>query len=60
MIGTTSSGTLIVLLGMYVLYVRVTVESGIIDSPLRPWLGDFKTSKDNEAWNQVSAARRSV
>jgi Restriction endonuclease XhoI len=36
------------------------VERGIIDSPLRPWLGYFMLIEDNEAWNRVSAGRRAV
>ncbi len=32
------------------------VERGIIDSPLRPWLGYFMLIEDNEAWNRVSPA----
>lgn len=36
------------------------VERGIIDSPLRPWLGYFMLIEDNEAWNRVSAPRRAV
>ena len=36
------------------------VERGIIDSPLRPWLGYFMLIEDNDAWNRPSAPRRSV
>lgn len=36
------------------------VERGIIDSPLRPWLGYFMLIEDNEAWNRISAPRPSV
>lgn len=36
------------------------VERGIIDSPLRPWLGYFMLIEDNEAWNRVSAPRSAV
>lgn len=36
------------------------VERGIIDSPLRPWLGYLMLLEDNEEWNRVSPARRSV
>ncbi len=37
--------------------VWTAVERGIIDSPLRPWLGYFMLIEDNEAWNRVSAPR---
>ena len=40
--------------------VWTAVERGIIDSPLRPWLGYFMLIEDNEAWNRVSAPRASV
>jgi hypothetical protein len=36
------------------------VERGIIDSPLRPWLGYFMLIEDNDAWNRRSAPRRPV
>lgn len=36
------------------------VERGIIDSPLRPWLGYFMLIEDNDAWNRPSAPRSSV
>ncbi len=36
------------------------VERGIIDSPLRPWLGYFMLIEDNDAWNRVTAARSAV
>jgi len=37
------------------------VERGIIDSPLRPWLGYFMLIEDNDAWNRrPSAPRRAV
>ena len=36
------------------------VERGIIDSPLRPWLGYFMLIEDNDAWNRRSAPRRQV
>jgi len=36
------------------------VERGIIDSPLRPWLGYFMLIEDNDAWNHVSGARSPV
>ena len=40
--------------------VWTAVERGIIDSPLRPWLGYFMLIEDNDAWNRVSAGRSSV
>jgi hypothetical protein len=40
--------------------VWTAVERGIIDSPLRPWLGYFMLIEDNDAWNRVSAARSAV
>lgn len=40
--------------------VWTAVERGIIDSPLRPWLGYFMLIEDNEAWNRVSSPRRAV
>ncbi len=40
--------------------VWTAVERGIIDSPLRPWLGYFMLIEDNEAWNRVSLPRRAV
>lgn len=40
--------------------VWTAVERGIIDSPLRPWLGYFMLIEDNEAWNRVSTARSAV
>jgi len=40
--------------------VWTAVERGIIDSPLRPWLGYFMLIEDNEAWNRVSAPRSPV
>lgn len=36
------------------------VERGIIDSPLRPWLGYFMLIEDNDAWNRASAPRKAV
>ncbi len=36
------------------------VERGIIDTPLRPWLGYFMLIEDNDSWNHVSAARSAV
>lgn len=36
------------------------VERGIIDSPLRPWLGYLMLLEDNEEWNRVSPARQPV
>ena len=36
------------------------VERGIIDTPLRPWLGYFMLIEDNDAWNRQSAPRRPV
>jgi hypothetical protein len=36
------------------------VERGIIDSPLRPWLGYLMLIEDNDEWNRVSAPRRPV
>jgi type II restriction enzyme len=36
------------------------VERGIIDSPLRPWLGYFMLIEDNDAWNRVTAVRSAV
>jgi hypothetical protein len=36
------------------------VERGIIESPLRPWLGYFMLIEDNKAWNRVSAPRSAV
>lgn len=36
------------------------VERGIIDSPLRPWLGYFMLIEDNDAWNRVTAGRSAV
>jgi len=36
------------------------VERGIIDSPLRPWLGYFMLIEDNDAWNRISAPRQAV
>ena len=40
--------------------VWTAVERGIIDSPLRPWLGYFMLIEDNEPWNRPAAARRAV
>lgn len=40
--------------------VWTAVERGIIDSPLRPWLGYFMLIEDNEAWNRISAPRTAV
>jgi hypothetical protein len=40
--------------------VWTAVERGIIDSPLRPWLGYFMLIEDNDAWNRVSTARSAV
>lgn len=40
--------------------VWTAVERGIIESPLRPWLGYFMLIEDNEAWNRVSAPRAAV
>ena len=40
--------------------VWTAVERGIIDSPLRPWLGYFMLIEDNDAWNRVSAPRAAV
>ena len=40
--------------------VWTAVERGIIDSPLRPWLGYFMLIEDNDAWNRASAARSAV
>ena len=40
--------------------VWTAVERGIIDSPLRPWLGYFMLIEDNDAWNRVSAPRKAV
>jgi hypothetical protein len=36
------------------------VERGIIDSPLRPWLGYFMLLEDNDAWNRPAKPRRAV
>ena len=36
------------------------VERGIIDTPLRPWLGYFMLLEDNEAFNAPVQARRPV
>jgi len=36
------------------------VERGIIDSPLRPWLGYFMLIEDNDAWNRPSKPRAAV
>ncbi len=36
------------------------VERGIIDSPLRPWLGYFMLIEDNDAWNRPSQPRVAV
>ena len=36
------------------------VERGIIDSPLRPWLGYFMLVEDNAAWNRPSTGRPAV
>jgi hypothetical protein len=36
------------------------VERGIIDSPLRPWLGYFMLIEDNDAWNKPSMPRSAV
>jgi hypothetical protein len=36
------------------------VERGIIESPLRPWLGYVMLLEDNDEWNRVSPARRPV
>lgn len=36
------------------------VERGIIDTPLRPWLGYFMLIEDNEAWNRPSFSRPAV
>jgi hypothetical protein len=36
------------------------VERGIIDSPLRPWLGYFMLIEDNDAWNRGSQPRSTV
>ncbi|MBA3289855.1 MAG: restriction endonuclease [Acidimicrobiia bacterium] len=40
--------------------VWTAVERGIIDTPLRPWLGYFMLIEDNDAWNRPSAQRRAV
>jgi type II restriction enzyme len=40
--------------------VWTAVERGIIDSPLRPWLGYFMLIEDNVAWNRASASRAAV
>ncbi len=40
--------------------VWTAVERGIIDSPLRPWLGYFMLIEDNDAWNRISAPRQAV
>jgi Restriction endonuclease XhoI len=36
------------------------VERGIINTPLRPWLGYFMLLEDNESWNRTSKPRRPV
>ncbi len=36
------------------------VERGIIDSPLRPWLGYVMLIEDNEEWNRISVPRAPV
>lgn len=36
------------------------VERGIIDSPLRPWLGHFMLIEHNAAWNRPSTPRNAV
>jgi hypothetical protein len=36
------------------------VERGIIDSPLRPWLGYVMLIEDNDAWNRTSKPRQPV
>ncbi|MCP4308722.1 MAG: restriction endonuclease [bacterium] len=40
--------------------VWTAVERGIIDTPLRPWLGYFMLLEDNEAFNKPVAPRRPV
>jgi hypothetical protein len=40
--------------------VWTAVERGIIDTPLRPWLGYFMLLEDNDAFNRPVTARRPV
>lgn len=40
--------------------VSKAVERGIVDSPLRPWLGYVMLIEDNEAWNRTSKPRKPV